>query len=107
MLKGLQDKWKVSAGRLILILVTFATGGSLTGYAGKKIMGVTGIESAALYLPIYIIVITLVWPLMVLLVSIPLGQFFFFKKYIARMGKRMAKSAGSSKQGTNQGKNVS
>ena len=99
MLKGLQEKWKVSAGRVILILVTFATGGSLTGYAGKKVMGLTGIDSTALYIPIYIIVITIIWPLMVLLVSIPLGQFFFFKKYISKMGKRMVKKTGSRKTG--------
>ncbi|HEU4633376.1 MAG TPA: DUF6787 family protein [Flavisolibacter sp.] len=99
MLKGLQEKWKVSAGRVILILVTFATGGSLTGYAGKKVMGLTGIDSTALYIPIYIIFITIIWPLMVLLVSIPLGQFFFFKKYISKMGKRMVKKTGSRKTG--------
>ena len=82
-----------------MILVTFATGGSLTGYAGKKVMGLTGIDSTALYIPIYIIFITIIWPLMVLLVSIPLGQFFFFKKYISKMGKRMVKKTGSRKTG--------
>jgi hypothetical protein len=91
MLNRLQDKWKVGAGRLILILITFATGGSLTGYAGRKLMALTGIENTALYIPVYIILITLIWPLMVLLVSIPLGQFFFFKKYIGRIGNRILK----------------
>jgi hypothetical protein len=91
MLNRLQHKWKVSGWRLVLILMTFALGGSLTGYAGKKLMGLTGIENAALYIPIYIIVITIVWPAMVLMVSLPLGQFLFFKKYIARMGGRMIK----------------
>ena len=92
MLKRLQDKWKVSGWRLLLILVTFATGGSLTGYLGKKLMRFTGIENAALYIPIYIIIITIVWPFMVLLVSMPLGQFFFFKKYIGKMGSRVTRT---------------
>ncbi len=89
MLKRLQDKWKVNGWRVLLILITFATGGSLTGLAGKKLMSFTGIENKVLYIPIYIIVITVLWPLLVLAVSIPLGQFFFFKRYISRMGTRI------------------
>jgi formyltetrahydrofolate-dependent phosphoribosylglycinamide formyltransferase len=52
-------------------------------------MSYTGIRSAAIYIPVYIIVITIVWPLMVIIVSIPLGQFVFFRKYIRKLGKRM------------------
>jgi hypothetical protein len=89
MLKRLQDKWKVNGWRVVLILITFATGGSLTGIAGKKLMSFTGIENKVLYIPIYIIVITALWPFLVLAVSIPLGQFFFFKRYISRMGTRI------------------
>jgi hypothetical protein len=44
MFKSLQQKWKVSGWRLLLILFTFAIGGSLTGLAGKKLMTVSGIE---------------------------------------------------------------
>lgn len=89
MLKQLQDKWKVNGWRVLLILITFATGGSLTGIVGKKLMSLTGIENKVLYIPIYIIVITALWPFLVLAVSIPLGQFFFFKRYISRMGARI------------------
>ena len=89
MIKRLQKKWKVSGGRLILILVTFATGGSLTGIIGKKIMAFTGIENPFIYFPVYIILITFIWPVMVILVSIPLGQFNFFKAYLINMAKRM------------------
>lgn len=89
MIKRLQDKWKVSGWRVLLILITFATGGSLTGIAGKKLMSLTGIENKVLYIPVYIIVITVLWPLLVLAVSIPLGQFSFFKRYISRMGTRI------------------
>jgi hypothetical protein len=91
MFKRLQDKWKVNGWRVLLILMTFATGGSLTGFLGKLLMSLTGIKNTALYIPIYIIVITILWPLLVLLVSIPFGQFFFFKKYISRMGDRIVK----------------
>jgi formyltetrahydrofolate-dependent phosphoribosylglycinamide formyltransferase len=89
MWKGLEKKWKVSKGRVLLILMTFAIGGSLTGYAGKKIMRFTGIENPAAYIPVYILLITLLWPFLVLCVSIFTGQFGFFRMYIKRLGSRM------------------
>jgi len=89
MLKKLQDKWNVSGWRLVLILITFAVAGSLTGYAGKKIMGFTGIEAAGIYIPIYVVVVTLIWPLMVIVISVPMGQFVFFRGYLKKMGGRI------------------
>ncbi len=62
MFERLQKKWKVSGGRLLLILVTFAIGGSLTGYLGKNVMSLLGITQPFAYIPIYIIVVTLIWP---------------------------------------------
>jgi hypothetical protein len=85
MIRRLQDKWKVSGLRLLVILVIFATGGSLTGYLGKKVMALTGIENHWVYLPFYFILVTCIWPFMVLLVSLPLGQFPFFKTYIGNL----------------------
>jgi formyltetrahydrofolate-dependent phosphoribosylglycinamide formyltransferase len=72
-----------------LILITFAVGGSATGYVGKLLMGVFQIETVWIYIIIYILVVTIVWPLMVILVSIPFGQFNFFKGYLKRMSKRI------------------
>jgi len=90
MLSGLQKKWKVSGWRLLLILVTFAVGGSATGYAGRKILSYLNISSPWVYAPIYIVVVTIIWPLTVLLVSIPLGQFAFFLSYIQKLGRRIS-----------------
>lgn len=89
MIGRLKEKWKVSGIRLILILVTFATGGSLTGLIGKKLMNYTAIENPFIYFPVYIILITFIWPIMVIVVSIPLGQFNFFKAYLGKMSKRI------------------
>lgn len=89
MFKRLQQKWEVTPLRLLLILVTFAVGGSLTGILGRKVMQWIHVESTVLYIPVYIIIVTLIWPLMVLVVSIPFGQFFFFRKYLRKMGQRM------------------
>jgi hypothetical protein len=89
MFKNLQKKWKVNGWQVLIILVIFALGGSLTGFAGRKLMNTFEIEILFLYIIIYILIVTLIWPFAVLLVSIPFGQFSFFRKYIARMGTRL------------------
>jgi hypothetical protein len=89
MFERLQRKWKVSAWQVLLILIIFALGGSLTGYVGRKLMDFFEIEILILYIIIYILIVTIIWPLAVLIVSIPFGQFPFFRKYIARIGNRL------------------
>jgi len=89
MFNRLQKKWKVNGLQLLLVLCTFAIGGSLTGYAGRKLMNLLPIEANWLWVVIYIIVVTLLWPLAVLLVSIPFRQFRFFTAYLYKMGVRM------------------
>lgn len=89
MLERLQRKWKVNGGQLLLILLTFAIGGSLTGYAGRKLMGIFDIDQKWLWVLVYIIVITILWPIAVLLISVFTGQFRFFVRYIKKIGARM------------------
>ena len=89
MFEGLQQKWKVKSGQLVLILCTFAIGGSATGWVAKKIMNVLAIEQDWLWAVIYIILVTICWPLMVILISIPFGQFPFFSRYIKKLGSRI------------------
>ena len=89
MLNRLQQKWKVGGWQLFLILCTFAIGGSLTGLVGKKIMGLLNIEKGVLWIVLYILIVTLLWPLSVLVVSIFFGQFRFFSNYLKKIGRRM------------------
>ncbi|MBM3415939.1 MAG: hypothetical protein FJY20_05730 [Bacteroidetes bacterium] len=89
MFERLQKKWKVNSLQLALILCTFAIGGSLTGFAGKKIMNVLPVQQDWLWAIIYILLITILWPMVVMLVSIPFGQFSFFKKYIRKIGVKV------------------
>jgi hypothetical protein len=89
MFDKLKNKWKVSGLQLGLIIATFAIGGSLTGFAGKKIMNLLAVQQDWLWAIIYIVLITILWPLAVLLVSIPFGQFSFFIKYIRKIGAKM------------------
>jgi len=90
MLKKLKARWKVNSINLVLVIATFAIGGSLCGYAGRKILLWTNLEKGALWVLVYIILVTLLWPLCVLLISIPLGQFTFFKNYIIKMGQKLS-----------------
>ena len=89
MFNRLKQKWKVNGLQLALIIITFAIGGSLTGYIGRKLLNLFAIEKGWLWIVIYILLICLLWPLAVLLVSIPFGQYKFFNKYIKKIGKRI------------------
>jgi len=96
MLKGLQKKWGVTPLSLVLILCTFAIGGSLSGYGPKTILPLLNIEKGFLYWVLYFVIVTLLWPLCVILVSIPLGQYKFFSGYLKKMGKRFGIVKGDS-----------
>ena len=89
MFEKLRKKWKVNVLQLVLILCTFAIGGSLTGYAAKKIMNILAIEADWLWTIIYILLVTIIWPVMVLIISLPFGQFRFFYNYTRKLGQRI------------------
>lgn len=92
MLKKLKAHWKVNGVNMGLIIATFALGGSLCGYAGRKILLLTNLEKGAAWIILYILLITLLWPVCVLLISIPLGQFAFFKLYLIKVWSKMSGS---------------
>ena len=89
MFEKLKKKWKVNALQLMLIICTFAIGGSLTGYAAKKVINLLSIEADWLWTIIYILLVTVIWPIMVLIVSIPFGQFRFFSNYTRKLGQKI------------------
>jgi hypothetical protein len=89
MFDKLQKKWKVNGLNLFLILTTFALGGSICGRVGKKLLDLCEIERGVLWVILYVVVITILWPLAVILVSIPLGQFTFFRNYLKKVFSRL------------------
>lgn len=89
MLHRLKEKWNVSWGRFALIFTTFALGGSACARVGSWLLSLVFEEKNAGYWLLYIPVISLLWPLCVLAISVPLGQFFFFRNYLAKMGRRI------------------
>src|SRR5580765_3029704 len=89
MFERLQQKWKAGPVQIVLIITCFAVGGSLTGYSAKKIMDVLSVEKDWLWTIIYILLVTVIWPLAVLIVSFFFGQFKFFKGYVTRLGQKI------------------
>lgn len=89
MFRRLKEKWGLSWPRFALVFSTFALGGSLCGYAGKRLMGLTGIDKSVFYYILYILLVTLIWPACVLIVSIPMGQFPFFRNYLVKIWRRV------------------
>lgn len=85
----LKNKWHVGGGRLALILITFALGGSICGYAGRKLLAFSGMEKGGVWVVVYIVLVIFLWPPAVILVSIFTGQFAFFKNYIIRISGKM------------------
>ncbi|MEJ7589480.1 MAG: phosphoribosylglycinamide formyltransferase [Ferruginibacter sp.] len=95
MLGKLKQRWQIGGINLFFILLTFALGGSLCGYAGRKLLVLTGLEKGPLWILLYILLMTLIWPFCILLFSIPLGQFSFFIKYLTKIWKRMSGKPGN------------
>ena len=89
MFAKLKEKWKVNWFQFVLIFTTFALGGSLCAKIGNWILTFFLTESNILYWIIYIPLISLLWPMCVLLVSIPFGQFKFFINYLKSIGRKL------------------
>ncbi|HZJ59913.1 MAG TPA: hypothetical protein VFD24_06535, partial [Chitinophagaceae bacterium] len=68
MFEKLQQKWKVGPLQIVLIIICFALGGSLTGYTAKKIVDMLPVEKDWLWTIVYILLVTAIWPLAVLTV---------------------------------------
>lgn len=89
MFQKLKDKWKVGWLQFTLIFITFAIGGSLCAKVGNLLLTTVLPEKSLWYWILYIPLVTILWPLCVLLISIPFGQFSFFSNYIKKIGIKM------------------
>ncbi len=89
-LDTLKEKWQLkSILQVVIVLIIFTLGGSTCAYLARTILGSFNIENRAIYITIYIISATILWPICVLFYSILLGQYSFFSKYLKKLGKRM------------------
>jgi hypothetical protein len=85
----LKEKWNVGWFQFVLIFTTFALGGSLCAKAGSWILSLLWTEKSFIYWIIYVPLVTMLWPICVLLVSIPFGQFTFFVSYLRKMATKL------------------
>ncbi|MBX2932456.1 MAG: hypothetical protein KF781_10985 [Chitinophagaceae bacterium] len=85
MFKKLKEKWNVTWWRFALIFCTFAIGGSSCAKLASWLLQHIFSEKDFVYWVMYVPLVSLLWPLCVIVVSIPLGQFIFFKNYLKKM----------------------
>jgi hypothetical protein len=101
MLQGLQKRWGLSPLNVVLSLCTFAIGGSLCGYVSRMILMWIDIPKGVSWWLLYLLILTITWPISVLLISIPFGQFAFFKSYLSRLASRIAFGKSTRSKDTN------
>ena len=85
----LKQKWQVGWLQFVLIFCTFALGGSSCAKLGSWLLSYMLTEKSVLYWIIYVPLVTLLWLICVLLISIPLGQFKFFSNYLKRIWSKI------------------
>jgi hypothetical protein len=90
MFDNLQKRWKVSGTQLFLILCVFAITGTLTAYISRQITFWLDVEKYSfLFWVLKISVLLFGYQVIILLVSIPFGQFSFFWNYEKKILRRM------------------
>lgn len=92
MFEKLQKRWKVGGTQLFLILCVFAITGTTTAYISRMITGWIGLTPES---PLWQrallrgLVLLFGYQVIILLVSIPFGQFKFFWNYEKKILKRI------------------
>ncbi len=93
----MKQKWGVSWIQFFLIFCTFALGGSLCARVGSWLLRLFLTEKSIFYWVLYIPLVTLLWPICVIVISIPLGQFGFFTNYLMRIWGKITGKASKQK----------
>jgi len=86
MFQKLKQRWKVNTINLAFIIATFAIAGSLCGQSAANLVDLLVINKNISWWLVYLFVVTILWPFFILVVSVPLGQFTFFKNYLLKVG---------------------
>jgi len=90
MFENLQKRWKVSGTQLFLILCVFAITGTTTAYISKQITLWLDVEKYSfLFWALKIGVLLFGYQIIIILVSIPFGQFRFFWNYEKKILRKM------------------
>lgn len=91
MFKKLKQKWGVNGWNMALIISTFALGGSACARVAGFLLKWSGMEKNLAWWFFYIILVSFLWPVCVIMISFPLGQFRFFQNYLLRIWGKLSR----------------
>jgi hypothetical protein len=90
MFKKLKEKWRVSNLDLVFILTVFAITGSSTVWLTAEITDWLKLESSSpLYWLLKISMLAFGYPLILIVLSIPFGQFRFFSGFLNKTWRKI------------------
>jgi hypothetical protein len=90
MLDNLQKRWKVGGWQLFLIICVFAITGTTTAYLSRQITTWLEIEKYTfVFWVMKFAVLLFGYQVLILIISIPFGQFRFFWNYEKKILRRM------------------
>lgn len=90
MFENLKKRWKVGGTQLFLILCVFAITGTTTAWLSRQIAFWLELEKYSwMFWLAKVITLLFGYQVIILLVSIPFGQFAFFWNYEKKILKRM------------------
>ena len=90
MFENLKKRWKVGGTQLFLILCVFAITGSTTAWLSRQITIWLELEKYSwMFWLAKVVTLLFGYQVIILLVSIPFGQFAFFWNYEKKILKRM------------------
>ena len=85
----LKQKWKVTGTQLVLILCVFAITGTTTAYITRKITTWIDLDSSeVMYWVMKLVILIFGYQVLILLFSIPFGQFNFFWNFEKKLLRR-------------------
>jgi hypothetical protein len=89
MFEKLKSRWKVNGTQLFLILCVFAITGTTTAWISKEITKWLDVEKGTfMFYALKVIILLFGYQVIILLVSIPFGQFSFFWNYEKKILRR-------------------
>ncbi len=93
-MKNLKERWQIKSNfQLAVIFVVFAINGTLSSKIGLLILNFFGFNKQnlhfVLYYLLFFIVVTLVYPFLIIAIGFIFGQFDFFFKFSKKMLQRI------------------
>lgn len=95
MFERLRKKWKVNGTQFFLIMCVFAITGTTTAYVTRQITRWLELESDSVwYWVLKVFVLVFGYQILIIIISIPFGQFKFFWNYEKKILRWFAKLFG-------------